>query len=254
MRVRYLAIGVALVLAANRAGAQSAADQVALGDKAHAELKADDALTHYREAIAVDSNDYDALWKASRDAVDLAEFDPDKAKRTALYGEAERYAKHAVAVNPLDAEAHFHVARALGRVALTLGKKERVKYAKQVRDEALAALKIDSLHPGALHVMGRWNAEIMRLSGLSRFFATNFLGGNVFSSASWKEAVRYMERAVEIDPTRLTHHLDLAEIYADVGQKDKAREQYQFVIDGTAADFNDPHYKEEAQAKLAKLK
>lgn len=253
MLVRYLAVGAAIVFAASSVSAQSVAEHVAEGDSAHAQLKPEEALTHYRAAIALDSSNYEALWKASRDAVDLAEFLPDKDKRTALFAEAEHFATRAVEVNPGDAEGHFHVARALGRVALTLGKKERVKYAKQVRDHALEALKIDSLHPGALHVMGRWNAEVMRLSGLSRFFATNFLGGDIFSQASWNEAIRYLQKAVEVDPHRLTHHLDLAEIYADNKQKDKAREQFQLVIDGPISDYNDQHYKDEAREHLAKL-
>ena len=144
----------------------------------------------------------------------------------------------------------------MGRVALSVGKKERVRYAKDVRTAALECLRLDSVHAGANHVMGRWNAEIMRLSGFSRFMAKNFLGGDVFGTASWAEAVRYMERAVQLDPNRITHHLDLAEVYRDrnkPGDKEKAKTQFQAVIDGPITDFNDAHYKKEAQDELAKL-
>jgi tetratricopeptide (TPR) repeat protein len=253
MLVRYLAVGAAILFGSSAATAQTVAEHIAAGDSAHAQLKAEEALANYKEAIALDSNSYEALWKGARDAVDLGEFEPNKEKRTALFGEAEHFSKRAVEVNPNDAEGHFHMARALGRVALSLGKKDRVKYAKVIRDQALEALKIDSLHPGALHVMGMWNAEVMRLSGLSRFFATNFLGGDIFSQASWKEAVRYMEKAVEVDPKRIVHHLDLAKVYLDDKQKDKAREQLQMVIDGPITDFNDQHYKDDARTQLDKL-
>ena len=43
----------------------------------------------------------------------------------------------------------FSVARAVGRVALSVGKKERVRYAKEVRTAALECLRLDSLHAGA---------------------------------------------------------------------------------------------------------
>lgn len=103
-------------------------------------------------------------------------------------------------------------------------------------------------------MMGMWNAEIMRLNGVERFFARNFLGGRVFGQASWKDAVSYMERAVEVDPERLTHRLDLAQIYVSIGEKAKAREQFQRVIDGPRTDVNDPAYKRQAEEALRRLK
>ena len=254
MFVRYLAVGAALLIGAPVALAQSTVDHVALGDSAHAHMRPADALAHYKEAIARDSTNYEALWKASRDAVDLGEFEPDKAKQKVLYAEAEQYARRAVEVKPDAPDGHFQVARALGREALSVGKKERIRYAKEVRKHALEALKYDSLHAGALHVMGVWNAEIMRLSGFSRFMAKNFLGGAVFRKASWQDARRYMEKSVEVDPHRLVHHLDLGKIYADTDEKEKAREQFQLVIDGPATDYNDQFYKKDAERQLAKLK
>ncbi|HEX6534999.1 MAG TPA: hypothetical protein VF041_10395 [Gemmatimonadaceae bacterium] len=256
MNARYLVLGAALLFGARAATAQSPADHVAAGDEAHRQMKPVEALVHYQEAIAADSNDYAALWRAARESVDLGEFERDEAKQKTYYADGERYAKRAVAVNPNDAEGHFSLARALGRVALSLGKKGRVRYAKQVRAEALEALKYDSLHPGALHVLGRWNAEIMRLSGFSRFMAKNFLGGDVFGEASWNKAVSYMERSVAQDPGRLVHHLDLAEIYRDRdhdGDRERARAEFETVINGHATEYNDRFYKQEAERELAKL-
>jgi tetratricopeptide (TPR) repeat protein len=257
MSIRYLAVTVVSMMCATVASAQSAAEHIAAGDKATTALNATEALADYKAAIAADSSDEEAYWKASRELVDLGEYEPDKDKQKDYYADAEKLAKHAVELKPTDPEAHFSVARAVGRVALSLGKKERVRYAKEVRTEALETLRLDSAHAGANHVMGRWNAEIMRLSGFSRFMAKNFLGGDVFGTASWAEAVRYMERAVALDPNRITHHLDLAEVYRDrkkPGDVEKAREQFQMVIDGAITDYNDAHYKQEAQEELAKLK
>jgi FimV-like protein len=156
-------------------------------------------------------------------------------------------------VNPRDPEAHFHLARALGRRALSVGVRDRVKFGTEVRAEALAALQLDPNHPGALHVMGVWNAEVMRLNGFQRFFAKNVLGGRVFGEASWDKAVSYMERSVAVDPDRIVHHLDLGKIYADLGDKAKARTQLELVVRGRRIDFNDPAYQREAQAALEKL-
>jgi Tfp pilus assembly protein PilF len=104
--------------------------------------------------------------------------------------------------------------------------------------------------------MGRWNAEIMRLSGMTRFFAKTFLGAGVFNEASWDSAVFYMNKAVKNDPTRIVHHLDLGEIYMDRnhdGDKALAKEQLQMAIDLKPTEYNDPFYKKQAQDLLAKL-
>jgi tetratricopeptide (TPR) repeat protein len=235
------------------AAAQTAAEHVAMGDHADSAMDSPTALKHYEEALAVDSLDYDALWKAARECVDLGEFAPDKQTRNDFYLKGEAYGRRAVGVNPNDAWGHFQLARALGRRALTLGVRDRIKYAKDVRAEALAALKVEPNNAGALHVMGVWNAEIMRLNGFNRFIAKNFLGGDVFGEASWDKAEDYMEKSVAAEPGRLVHYLDQGKIYRDSGDKAKAKEAFEKVINGVANHYNDSHYKDEAKAALKEL-
>lgn len=246
-------VTASLVLA-TVAGAQSPADHVAIGDSIYAQFKPDEALPHYLAAIGADSSNYEALWKAARSEVDLAEAERNESRRDQLSRASESLARRAIRVNPQDAEAHFHLARALGRRALGMGVRDRIKFATEVRAEALEALRLNPNHPGGLHVMGVWNAEVMRLNGVSRFFAKNVLGGRVFGEASWDRAVSYMERAVAVDPDRIVHHLDLGKIYADVGDKAKARAQFELVERGRRIDFSDPAYQREAAAELRKLR
>jgi tetratricopeptide (TPR) repeat protein len=252
MHSPVLAALAALTLSASALGAQTAVDHRALGDRDRAALNLAGALAHYEAAVAADSNDYESLWKAAHEAVDLGEFSP-KEQRTALYQRAERLARRAVAVRPDDAEGHYVLSRALGRTAQTLGAREKVKYATAVRQAAMEALRLNPKHDGAMHVMGVWNAEIMRLSGFSRMMAKNLLGGKVFAEASWENAQRYMEQSVAARPDRLTHHLDLARIYRDRDLKDQARASYQAVVDGAATEPNDRHYKEVAARELRAL-
>jgi tetratricopeptide (TPR) repeat protein len=252
MRLRTAAL-LAICAFAPTARAQTVTEQIAAGDREYAALKPAAALPHYEAAIAADAKNYEALWKASRTAVDVGELDANAEARKQAYRNGEQYARRAVEANPADAEGHFHLARSLGRTALSLGKRDRVKYAGEVRAHALQALERNPKHAGALHVMGMWNAEIMRLSGLQRFAAKNLLGGKVFGQANWKEAVRYMEEAVASEPDRITHRIDLGEIYEDVGDKAKAREQYQVVVRSAVRDAKDPVYKQQAEERLKKL-
>jgi len=204
--------------------------------------------------IAADTNSYDWLIKAAHEAVDRGEFNPSENERKTLYKNAEQYARRAVAANPNDAEGHFQLARAIGRNALTMGTRDRIKYAGEVRQQALDALKANPKHAGADHVMGVWNAEVMRLNGLSRMIAKNFLGGKIFGEANWDNAIKYLEEAVALEPNRITHRLDLAAVYVDRDMKSKAIEQYEWIVKAPVTDFNDAKYKEIAAERLKDLK
>ena len=256
--MKVLAAALAALMCVGRpVAAQTVADEIARGDSAHAALNATAALADYQAAIKLDTTNAEALWKAAREAVDLGEaagFENQKHARDSLYAMAEQYATRAVQANPNEAVTHFTLAKALGRAALAKGGKEKVTYAKRVREEALAALKLDSLDDGAWHVMGVWNAEIMRLNGFMRFFAKTLLGGQVLGEANWNSAQRDLEHAVALQPTRIVHHLDLAGVYLDRGDKARAAAEYQKVLDLPATEYNDKYYKREAAQALAKLK
>ena len=249
-----IALAAIVVAAGRTAHGQSAAEHIALGDREHAARNPASALKHYEAALAVDPNNTDALDKAAYDAVDLGEFNPNADQRTALYRSAEQYARRAVAANPADPEAHFQLAVAIGRTALTMGARDRVKFASEVREQALEALRLDPKHSGAMHVMGVWNAEVMRLNGFTRLIAKKLLGGHVFAEANWDNAQSYLERSVALDPDRITHRLDLAAVYADRGQNAKAIEQYEWIARAPVVDFNDPSYKADAARRLKALR
>ena len=238
--------------AMSSASAQTAAEHVALGDRDYLARRAPSALIHYERAIAADPRNYEALWKASRSAIDIGSYASDASRRSAMYTSGEQYARRAVALNSQDAEGHFAVARALGKTALSQSPRWRVKYATEIRAQALACLKYSPKHPGCLHVMGMWNAEVMRLNSFTRIVAKNILGGRTFGAASWPEAVRYMEAAVASEPDRIVHRTDLADVYDNVGEKAKARAERETALRLPVADVNDSTYQEQARRALSR--
>src|SRR5205085_10926390 len=98
-----------------------------------------------------------------------------------------------------------------------------------------------------LHIMGMWHANVMRLSGFTRFLAKNLLGGKVFDEANWKDAAAFLERATMLEPDRIVHHLDLAAVYRDRDQKAKAREQYEAALKLKPSEYNDHSYQQQAE-------
>lgn len=236
------------------ASVQSVADHIALGDKANVARDPHASLDHYEAALQMAPRNYEALWKASGALIDLGEAEADEKKREGFYAKATGYARTSIAVDSAGSEGNFAMARALGRTALTLGARDRVKYAKDVRNYALRALAADPKHPGAMHVMGVWNAEVMRLNSVVRMFAKTVLGGAVFGEASWASATKYMEQSVALDPARAVHHLDLARVYRDTDRKADARTQYELAIKASLKDANDGLYQKQAADELKSLR
>jgi regulator of microtubule dynamics protein 3 len=252
---RTCAAAVLLATAyAPSAVSQTVADHVAMGVAAIEAHDLRTGLAHYEAALALDSTDYAANWRAAFALLDEGELIPDSlggSERDSLFARAEALAQRAVAADSTGPEGHFAVAATVGRAALTMGRGERIRRAKVVREEALRTLALDPTHDGAYHVLGRWNAEIMRLSGLSRFFAKSFLGAGIFRQASWEAAITNMQRAVELDPARIYHRLELARIYTDRKRYQEARDQLGQIEALPDRELLDPVYRERAAA-LAK--
>jgi tetratricopeptide (TPR) repeat protein len=129
-----------------------------------------------------------------------------------------------------------------------------VKYAAEVRNEALASLRLDSLNSGALHTMGVWHRHVMTLSGFSRFIAKNVLGGKILADANLNDAARFLERATALEPERIIHRLELAKVYRDREEKAKAREQYELALKLKPLEYNDRSYQQQAELALRELR
>ena len=208
------------------------------------------ALERFERALAADSLDYEANWRAAVAAVELGQETPDSVRspaRDSLYARAVHYGRRAVAVDSAGVDGYFALAMALGRGALTRGRKERLQYAVEIHAAASRALELAPDHDGAHHVMGLWNAEVMRTSGFNRFMAKNILGAKVLGKASWDRAIEHLERAVTLDPTRIYHRLDLARVYAERKRYDAAREQLARIADLSDRVPLDSRYREEAE-------
>ncbi len=185
-------------------------------------------LRSFGPILALDSLQFEANWRTAMAWIDVGQETPDSVPsqtRDSAYRSAERFARRAVVADPTKPEGFFALAAALGRVALTKSKKDRVRYAVGIYEAATRALEIAPDHDGAHHVLGLWHAETMRTSGFNRFMAKNLLGGKLLGKANWAAAVDHLEAAVRLDPTRIFHRLDLARIYVDRHRYTEARRE-----------------------------
>ena len=214
------------------------------------------ARTMLETTLQRDPGSYAANWRLAHVLLDQGKVIPDSVQsppRDTLYLMAVSYARRAVAANPEGAGGHFVLANALGRHSLSQGTRERVKAAMEIRTEALRALALDPTHSGAYHVLGRWHAEVERLSGLKRFVAEEVLGGGILETASWEEAERNMRLAVQHGPARIYHRLDLAHVLLDRDKPGEAREQLEAIGRMTPDEPMDVEYQREAAALLKRI-
>src|SRR5256885_3489777 len=240
-------------------GRPMVAEHIARGDSAYTALAPQQALAHYRAALALDSLNYEALWKAGRERADIAKEmegknDSSKHLWDSLYTEAEAFGEAAVRVNPNGADGHFTIGQALGRLSRTKGGKERVRFAKIIYDEGMKAIELDSTHDGACHLVGAWHAEVKRLSGFEKFFAKTLFGGGFLDKGNWDDAQKYLAKAVALKPQNIFHPLELGEGSGDLGHCSKAREQFAAIEPLPIADVLDRESKQEAKQLLEDIK
>lgn len=250
---------------------------VALGDSARAALHSEDALRHYQAAVQLIQREVgtqlqevagvhptnpgysQAFWKAAREIGDVAKQllgDSLQQRRDSLYTLGRTWAEQAIAFDSVDANAHFALALVVGRLARTKSGKAKVRFGQLVYDETTRALQLDSTHDAAHHILGIWNDEVMRLSGIMKFFAKALFGGGFLANASWDGARIHMEKAVALNPGNVYHRLELAMVYLDLPkpEPEKALEQLQAIEGLPVGDPMDPYYKRVAAEALTDLR
>ena len=240
-------VGIGLGVAAPL-GAQTDAVLLAEGREAAARSPRE-ALRLFHEVLRHDSLHFEANWRSAVALVNIGQETPDSIRslaRDSSYLAAGQFARRAVAADSGKPEGHFVLAMALGRVALTKSKKDRVRFAIGIYQAATRALAIDPNHDGAHHILGLWHAEAMRTSGFNRFMAKNLLGGKILSKANWAAAVDHLETAVRIDPTRIFHRLDLARIYVNLERFSAARRELDQITKLPDRELLDARYRAEA--------
>jgi tetratricopeptide (TPR) repeat protein len=209
------------------------------------------ALDAYLKALELDSISYEALWKVSRAYVDIGEtLEGDI--RAEYYKNGEVYARKATQVDSQGSKGHLYLSIALGRVALDAGAKERIKLSKEIKKEVDLALKYDPNDDIAYHVLGRWNRKLANLSWIEKGFANIFLGG-VPKDASNENALKCFQKAVELKPGYINHHLELGITNEMMDLEEEARQEYQKCIDLPKSASDDDRYKQEAKERLEDL-
>ncbi len=248
-------LGLLMLFASGQTLDAQPSEEIALGDKAYGRFENEEALAHYLEAFKGDSSSYEALWKAARAYADVGKSleTVDRRKAKELYAQGVGLARKVVALYPDAADAHFILARCLGQLALFEGGKTKIRLSEEVKREAERTIEIDPNHDLAYHVLGRWHYSIATLSWVLKAFAKLIYGG-VPPGASVEDAAEFFAKAIEIDGTKPTHHLEYARTLKELGRYSEAREELEKCIELPQVWWEDPAHKAEASKMLKKIK
>jgi FimV-like protein len=210
------------------------------------------ALDTYQQALALEPNNYEILWRISRSLVDLGEHlpsatDAEKAKQLEIYEKSRESANKAIAANANGAMGYTRRAIANGRIALFKGVWETPGLVKQVKADCEKAIALDPNDAAAYYVLGRTHMKVCEKPKIIRWP----LG---LGWANMDDAVKNLEKAISVRPNFIMYHLDCARAYVEDGEYEKARTHLNTIPSLATMDEDDGQFRKEASELLEKIK
>jgi tetratricopeptide (TPR) repeat protein len=239
------------VFANSVCAAESAEDLLEKGKVFEQKFEAKEALPLYLAAEKLEPQNCHILVRIARQYRYLMTDASAKDEKLRLGHLALDYSTRAAAAGPRDCDAQLATAITLGKMLPYLPAKEQVAASPKIKESADRAIELDPHNDTAWHILGRWNRVLADTNTLKRALANVLYGG--LPKGSNEEAERDMKKALELNPNRLMHYIELGRIYAQMGKKDDARE---FITKGLAmpdTEKDDPETKQRGRETLQKL-
>lgn len=246
---KYLWIGLLFFgCGLNSLYAQTADDMATEGDQLVKSLKEEDAYQKYKAALVVQPDNLHALIQCSYMSSRIGNRQADKNKARDYFTEAQDLAGRALKVDSNSADAYVAMAIAEGRLALGESARKKVEYGRDVKNYCDKAIKLDPKNYRAYYLLGLWNVQAARMSGVERATARVLYGG--MPDASIKTALACFEKCRSVNPNFILNYLDMAKIYKDDDQTDKSIYTLQTLVKLPVQTEDDPAIKAEGRKML----
>ena len=249
--IKAFSVATALLLTCAASRAQSADDLIEKGDVFDLKFQANEALKDYLPAEKLEPKNVRLLLRIARQYRHLMTDATAREDKLRLGGIALGYAQRAAALAPNDSEAQLSPAITYGKMLPFQGSKEQVEATPRIKEAADKAIKLDPRNDTAWHVLGRWH-QVLADTGLIKRTLAQLIYGKLPASTN-EEAVTCFEKAIEINPHRPRHYIELGRTYAQMGRSAEAR---RFIEKGLAmpdVEKDDPEIKRRGRETLAKL-
>jgi len=242
-----------VVLTGTALAAESADELIKNGDIFYAKLQAAEALKFYLLAEKMEPKNVRLLVHISREYRHLMTDATTPVEKRRLGGIAVEYANRASTLGPHDADAQLAVAISYGLLQPLEGNRERIEASRVIKAAADRTIELDPNSDLGWHVLGRWHKELADISAFQRTMEQTIYG-EILPQSTYGEAVTCFEKAIQLNPNRLIHYIELGRVYAQMGRSEEAR---RFITKGLAmqdTEKDDPETKRQGRELLAKLR
>jgi len=227
-------------------------------DALYAAFKPKEALKAVMRVLELDPNNQEALAKAARVYIELGDIIPEsetnwQEKRLKQYHIAEDYARKAVKADPNNTWGHFYLAASLGKTAAHSSVSKQIDLAGEIHSAVEKSIAADPQNGFAYHVYGIWHRKMAEIGKTSRFLASTFLGRSI-PKGSLSTSVEYFLKALALNPTVVSHHLELGKTYVTLGKWDLARVSLKSSLVHPVQFSDDAAHKKEAEQLLREIK
>ena len=250
--VKEFAATAMLLAVCTAVRAEETDDLVRKGDVFDAKLQADEALQFYLPAEKLEPDNARLLVRIARQYRYLMADASTREEKLRLGEVALKYAQRAATLAPDDAEAQLSIAISYGKMLPLMGIREQIEASRQIKRTVDKSIKLDPNNDLAWHVLGRWHRVLSEVSTFKRSVAS--LVYSKLPQTTTEEAVKCFQKAIEINPNRLMHYVELGRAYAQMGRTAEAR---RFIEKGLAmpdVGKDDPETRRRGQETLAKLR
>ena len=132
-----------------------------------------------------------------------------------------------------------------------MGSRDQVDASPRIKAAVDRALRLDPNNDTAWHILGRWNRVLASINVIKRVLAKALYGD--LPATTNEAAEKCLRKAIEINPDRLIHYIELGRIYAQMGRKEEARKYIEKGLAMPNKEKDDPEMKEVGQQTLKKL-
>jgi len=249
--IKAFSATIALLLVCATSWAGSTDDLIKSGDDLDLKLKASEALAFYLEAEKLEPKNASLLVRIARQYRHLMADATTREEKLKLGGIGLGYAQRAAALAPNDSEAQLSPAISYGKLVPLQGIKEQMEAARRIKEAADKAIRLNPHNDLAWDVLGRWNKVLADVNGIKRALGSLIYGELPMGSNA--DAVVYFQKAIEINPNRLMHYIELGQTYAQMGKTADARRLIDKGLAMPDVEKDDPEIKRRGRETLAKL-
>jgi tetratricopeptide (TPR) repeat protein len=224
---------------------------LAKGDEYYQNFDNAKALGEYEQAYKLAPEEFAVLMRLTRSYNNAGE-DLDSKASKPYFEQAVKYAELLLQKFPDKADTYYYLSASYGNLALFTGGKTKVKLSRKVKQNAEKAIELDPQHPESYVVLGIYYREIANLNPILKGFAKVFFGG--LPGGTNEDSEKSLLKALELKPTYINAHFQLAKTYEEMKQKDKAIAEYQKVLELPQADHQDKTIQTKAEKRLKRIK